>query len=239
MMERNQRAEPMTQKAACIKTLELSDSELEKINRYALKELCADEVFIFKVLACSNEVDRDMESFTIDAISQMAELYRGKTMIFDHQNTAGNQVARIYDTEVLTDETQKTTLGEPYTVLMLHVFLPRLEKNKELIAEIEAGIKKEVSVSCACGKRTCSICGSNKCEHRVGESYEGKICVRRLWDVKDAYEVSFVAVPSQRDAGTHKNSKDPAKTSGEESFEKSEKKLTLLEGFLKFYKNGG
>ena len=44
------------------------------------------------------------------------------------------------------------------------------EKNAELIAEIEGGIKKEVSVGCSAAKRSCSICGKDAglCEHERG-----------------------------------------------------------------------
>jgi hypothetical protein len=39
------------------------------------------------------------------------------------------------------------------------------------------------------------------CEHWNGREYEGKLCYFRLKEAKDAYEVSFVAVPAQPKAG--------------------------------------
>lgn len=215
---------------------------MSKINAYTLKEMSAEEVFVFKVIACSNEVDRDQESFTVNAMCQLAELYKGKTMILNHENRTENQIARIYDAEVVEDTTKTTVLNETYATLVLHIFLPRIEKNADLIAEIEAGIKKEVSVGCSTS-RTCSVCGEEahgcrhlQCGHKVGQEYDGKLCAVRLDNVTDAYEVSFVAVPAQRDAGTTK-AKETAPPSestpsdGEQATEKS-----IFNGFLKYLK---
>ena len=83
------------------------------------------------------------------------------------------------------------------------------EENASLITDIEAGIKKEVSVSCSMGKSTCSICGCDKrnsrCKHIAGNEYKGKTAFSILSDVRDAYEFSFVAVPAQREAGITKS----------------------------------
>ena len=80
--------------------------------------------------------------------------------------------------------------------------IKQAEKNAELIAEIEGGIKKEVSVGCSMGKSVCSICGAvDGCGHEKGQRYGGKLCFRELRQPLDAYEWSFVAVPAQRSAG--------------------------------------
>ena len=44
--------------------------------------------------------------------------------------------------------------------------------------------------------------------HIKGEKYDGKPCVGDLIDPTDAYEFSFVAVPSQRGAGVTKSAKN-------------------------------
>ena len=77
------------------------------------------------------------------------------------------------------------------------------------IDAIEAGILREVSVGVAVKTATCSICGTDKahgyCEHRPGKAYDGTLCTVELGDPADAYEVSFVAVPAQREAGVVKS----------------------------------
>ncbi len=120
-----------------------------------------------------------------------------------------DQSARIYAAEVVTDETRKTTDGENYTFIKAKAYMVRTEKNKDLIAEIDAGIKKETSVGCCVKDISCSVCGKNikteGCEHQKGRVYGGKLCCYLLSEPTDAYEWSFVAVPAQKNAGVIKS----------------------------------
>ena len=85
-------------------------------------------------------------------------------------------------------------------------YIRRGGANEELIADIEAGIKKEVSVGCAMGRAVCSVCGGEYgcCGHLKGECYDGQVCCAILKEPMDAYEFSFVAVPAQPHAGVLK-----------------------------------
>lgn len=98
--------------------------------------------------------------------------------------------------------------GRDYRALIGFAYMVRTEDNKSLIAEIEGGIKKEVSVGCSVAKRICSVCGADGakggCNHIKGRSYGGKLCYVELDEPLDAYEWSFVAVPAQRAAGVTK-----------------------------------
>lgn len=165
-------------------------------------------MYTFTVTLCDNDVDRDYEVFTADALKGLADLFLGKTGIFDHNPTAKNQSARIYKTWFEEDKERKTAFGEAYACLKARAYILRNEKNKSLIEEIEGGIKKEVSVSCNMKNMACSVCGKDmrlsSCEHRKGRIYGGKLCYGVLSDPADAYEWSFVAVPAQRSAGVTK-----------------------------------
>ena len=181
---------------------------LEKINRFTRRAFRDDELYAFPVTLCDNDIDRDIERFSDSALDKMKSLFIGKTGIFDHYPTSENQTARIYDTEVITDPTKTTKYGAPYKYLKGMAYMVRTDTNKDLIAEIDGGIKKEVSVGCSANNRICSICGCNKnetaCEHVKGKEYFGKTCHVILDDVTDAYEWSFVAVPAQINAGVTK-----------------------------------
>ena len=48
--------------------------QLQKINKMSRRILKAEEVFVFSVVLCDNEVDRDNERFAIDALNTMSEL---------------------------------------------------------------------------------------------------------------------------------------------------------------------
>ena len=63
-----------------------------------------------------------------------------------------------------------------------YAYLLRTQENESLIAEIEGGIKREVSVGCAVTRAECSICGSDmgRCAHEKGKRYGGRLCCARL-----------------------------------------------------------
>lgn len=180
---------------------EVSPEDMSEINSYTRRDLSPDEVYVFPVTLCDNQIDRDGERFTAGALSKLAELFVGKTGIFDHIPSGQNQTARIYETNVVVDASKPSTAdGEPYTALTAKAYMMRTSSNADLIKEIDAGIKKEVSISCAVKMRYCSICGEDAyhgCEHQKGRSYEGKVCCHVLDEPLDAYEWSFVAVPAQ------------------------------------------
>jgi hypothetical protein len=183
--------------------------ELSKINKYTRREFTADEIYTFSVVLCDNEIDRDNERFTTQALNKLSELFLGKTGIFNHSMQTQNQKARIYDCCVEEDDSRITKAGEKYCRLVAKAYLPKCDRNNDFILELESGIKKEVSVGCAVGSVSCSICGadlrSGGCHHIKGKSYNGKICCAVLSEPTDAYEWSFVAVPAQREAGVIKS----------------------------------
>lgn len=181
---------------------------MEHINRFTRKALTAEEVYTFPLVLCDNEIDRDLERFTTDALADLAALFIGKTGLFDHSMESRDQTARIFKAECITDPTRTTAAGETYTFIRAAAYMPRTEKNQSLIEEIDSGIKKEVSVGCAVADISCSVCGADirraPCGHRKGETYDGVLCHHILDTPTDAYEWSFVAVPAQRGAGVIK-----------------------------------
>lgn len=184
-------------------------TDMEKLNRFTRRTLTEEEVYLFDVILCDNDVDRDMERFSDTALEQMQKLFVGKTGIFDHNMRSGGQTARIYDTAVVTGSDKRTKDGRPYRSLRAKAYMVRTDSNADLIREIEGGIKKEVSVSCSAAKRVCSVCGADRtqavCVHVPGRTYDDKFCHIILDDVQDAYEWSFVAVPAQVGAGVTKH----------------------------------
>ncbi len=187
------------QKAAALTAAGTPDAaQLEKINAFARTPLTAEEVYVFSVRLCDDQPDRDGERFAAAALPELARLFRGKTGIADHDWSADRQVARIFDTAV--------EVQDGVTMIRAWAYCLRTEKNADLIREIDAGIKKEVSVGCAMKSAVCSICGApyGSCEHRKGQQYGQEVCCAVLSDPVDAYEFSFVAVPAQREAGVLK-----------------------------------
>ena len=199
-------------KSAEVQIQDVTDEDLKKINKFTLSPLKAEEVFTFKVVMGDNETDdRNYEPFNLNALKDLKKLYVGKTVIKDHRRSADNQVARIYDTELIS-EAKLTKAGEPYTRLVAKCYMVKTASNEDLITEIKAGIKKEVSTGCRPKKLICNICGTDNmktyCPHWGGREYEkdtGKTtCLMTIDGCKEAYELSLVAVPAQPRAGTTK-----------------------------------
>lgn len=172
--------------------------QLEAINAQAKAELTAEQVYAFSLRLCDDQVDRDMERFDTAALPVLAKMFIGKTGIVDHKWSSDSQVARIFAAEVVQEERCNYVKAWAY--------IRRGGNADEVIADIEAGIKKEVSVGCAMGRSVCSICGGDygQCGHQKGEYYDGQLCCVILKEPMDAYEFSFVAVPAQREAGVLK-----------------------------------
>lgn len=192
----------------CIEKSITTDEDMKKIHSFTRREMSPDELYVFNVDLCNNDVDRDYEKFSVDTLNQLAKLFVGRTGIFDHSMKSSDQTARIFDTFVHREEGKKTVDGEDFYTLKARAYMLNNDENRPLIESIDAGIKKEVSVSCSVGKEICSICSADRrksrCEHIKGRSYGNKLCYSTLVDATDAYEFSFVAVPAQREAGITK-----------------------------------
>ena len=175
-----------------------NEGQLAAINGQAKASLTKDQVYVFSLRLCDDQIDRDYERFDTGALPGLAKLFVGKTGVVDHRWSSDNQIARIFAAEVVRED------GVSY--IKAWAYIRRGGANDEIIADIEAGIKKEVSVGCAMGRAVCAVCGSEygTCGHLKGEAYDGQVCCAILQEPVDAYEFSFVAVPAQREAGVLK-----------------------------------
>ena len=173
-------------------------AQLEAINAQAKAEMTAEQVYVFSLRLCDDQVDRDYERFDTKALPGLAKLFIGKTGVVDHKWSSDAQVARIFATEVVQEDR--------VSYIKAWAYIRRGGHNDEIIADIEAGIKKEVSVGCAMGLAVCSVCGCEygSCGHQKGQHYDGQLCCAVLREPMDAYEFSFVAVPAQKEAGVLK-----------------------------------
>ena len=112
--------------------------QLERINALAKGSLSEEQVYVFSVRLCDDQVDRDFERFDTGALPELAKLFVGKSGIVDHKWSAGSQLARIFAAEVVEED------GVSY--IKAWAYIRRGGAGDEWIADIEAGIKKEVSV---------------------------------------------------------------------------------------------
>lgn len=172
------------------------NNDLALINSVAHKNYSAGEVYIFSVVLCDNDVDKDFEYFDSDALEKFAGMFVGVMGIYDSDPFKENQNPRIYRCRTEKLSTKQTAYGAEYVRLVADAYIPVSEANKNLIYAIDSGIKKEVSIGCGIGECSCSICGEDirisKCKHKKGKIYNGKICCGVLKSPTDVYEWSFV-----------------------------------------------
>ena len=209
-----------------------SAKQLEKINRLTKKAVTAEEVYVFSVRLCDDQVDRDDERFSESCIRELAALFIGKTGVMDHVWSAEKQVARIFDTEVLAENGATYLKGWAYML--------RGAETDGLIREIDGGIKKEVSIGCAVKRRMCSICGAEygACEHVKGETYGAERCAAVLCEAVDAYEFSFVAVPAQKQAGVLQKQTGGGVPVDEFALKKLQKEAELGKAYSRSWRRG-
>lgn len=178
-----------------------TDADMEKINKVSPHPLSADEVYIFGLRLCDNEIDLDFERFTSQSLERLAEMYIGKTgALIDCQ-----EVGRIFYTEVVREPERLTEAGDVYCWLKAYAYVVRTDATENLISEIKSGGQKEVSIGCSFNKCRCSICGKDiqTCEHIKGERYYlNELCFVDLEDPLDAYEWSFVVKPERQTDNT-------------------------------------
>lgn len=176
---------------------EPTPEQLALIHRQTKAALEPEELYVFSLRLCDDQPDRDDERFDTAALPPLAAMLVGKTGLCDHNWSAAEQVARIFDAAVEQQD------GVSY--IRAWAYLLRAHHG-QLIDEIEGGIRREVSIGCAMASRRCSICGApmGGCAHQKGQLYDGQRCVAVLSEPVDAYEFSFVAVPAQPQAGVMK-----------------------------------
>lgn len=173
----------------------ITKRDLELINQYSKKPLTEEDVYTFTVCLCNNEIDKDFECFSEASIHRLRDLFVGKPG-FIGSNFPSLQTARIYCCYTESNPSKKTSYGASYMALHAKAYIIKTDATAPIIAEIESGTKKEVSIACAVEELICSICGKNikkhQCEHTKGEVYDGKLCYGILHNPTDAYEWSFV-----------------------------------------------
>jgi len=172
----------------------VSAAELELISQAAGRSYKAEDVAIFEITLCDNEVDSSGEKFTTDALKGLSKLFIGKTGILDGDASKRSGTARIFSTELVTDDTRLTADGEPYSYIKAKAFSVKNADNKPLISSLRSGAKIETTVGCSVSNIICSVCGLNIkrgiCKHKKGVVYEGKKCVFHLTEPSVAYEFS-------------------------------------------------
>ena len=190
--------------------------EINKVNLHTVKNLEPDDIYVFQVELCDNDIDRVYDKMSDEFLEQVAKSASGLTGLKDHDWSSDNQLSRLYEASVEVDHNKTTQLGEPRKYVLGKAYT--LSKYKDYIDKINAGLLKECSISFESDGDTCSICGCPTCKneesiavcengHVAGHVYEGEVCYNNIQNLKDTLEWSLVSVPCQKNAGIKNKSK--------------------------------
>lgn len=175
----------------------VSDEELDIINMYHPHPLAREDIFVFSVVLCDNNIDKDYERFTVECLEKLSTMFLGKTGILETSFDSKNYTARIVSCKIEAVDDKRTILGDDYFRLVAKAYLPICEANKNIIASIENRTVTEVNIGCSVRSTVCSICGNDitscNCPHIKGEIYDDEYCCGLLIEPAEVYEFSLVA----------------------------------------------
>lgn len=173
----------------------LTDQELERINKYALRPLRREEVFVWRGEIVNGAIDRHLSRFPVPSLRTIARMLPGKPLLVSH-NHDQLPIGKFFGAEVQGD-------GDRAIVHAL-AYMVKTPELSSLISLIEGGVVSGTSIGFAFSRAECSICGGDfrTCSHTQGKEYDvnGKpqTCHYLMIDVTDVFEASLVSIPSQR-----------------------------------------
>jgi hypothetical protein len=168
-----------------------ADEITAAINRFALRPLGRDDVAVFTLDLCHNQVDRHHSRFPDEELAQINALVPGRPLMERH-DLRGSLPRGIFFRSRLHEAGSRLSVRPDVYVL-------RTAQNEHFIRSIEGGIYRETSIGFSFRTPECSICGRDlrACEHQPGRSYAGQHCHYIMRGVIEVIEGSVVSSGSQ------------------------------------------
>lgn len=179
------------QRGAVTGTGEKAGDRMEEVNRYALRPLQEEEVAVFTLDLCNNQVDRHHSRFPEEELERVSKLTPGRPLMERH-DMAGSLPRGTFFRSRLHREGERVSVRP-------EVYVLRSEGNRDFILNIEGGVYRETSIGFSFRRPECSICGRDLrvCAHVPGRSYGGKPCHFVMRGVMEVLEGSVVPAGSQ------------------------------------------
>ena len=150
-----------------------------------------EDYYVFKIILCNNDVDKDQDRFSIPALYQIRDMAIGKNGILDTMPSKENKsiIARIFDCSVEYDKGKTTIDGEPLLYVQAYAFLDKCISHGcgAIAQKIKDGFYNEVSIGC-------SIYESHKVglfDSELAPEYE----ITVIDSITDLYEWAIVQKP--------------------------------------------
>ncbi|RCX32072.1 hypothetical protein [Thioalbus denitrificans] len=208
---------------------EASSDQLEAINRLALAELAAEQVYVRTAYLGHNGIDRDREVLDDGLLDDFARTLPGKGLHLRHpggwNGDSGPGIGRWFEARVveMSLDEARAALREPglqfppgterAKLLEASSYLPRSGKNADLILDIDAGVAGDQSLGFTASDRTAI------------QNPAGDTIAYRLLGPGEALEASLVWLGAQPGARFHKGAPRPTA----EDHEMSEEQMKALQ----------
>lgn len=183
---------------------QISEKDLERINKYTRKDLTKDDIYAFEVILCNNQIDKDFEMISTDCLYDLRKISIGSTGILTE-----NKTAKIFDSycRAAFDNDGKAIVN-----LKAKAYIP-----KTCIEETELKnilTNQKIGIGFAVKNKICSICRNNFdfCGHHKGQKYDNRLCYAILYSPTDFYEWAVVSKSNDEKSKTHEVSEMKTKT---------------------------
>jgi len=190
---------------------EVSEEDLALINeRFALRPLRADELYVRRLAVCNDRYDRTWERFPAAYLERFAATLPGKALLAHHDHRRF-PLGRFFKAAVETAPPAEPG-GEPVRWLYGWAYLLNTPANEEVRAQIDAGIYSHVSIGFRWADLACDLCGRSlataECGHVPGRDYDGRRCTATYSGdaaEAEAVEASVVTLGAQYGAAIMKS----------------------------------
>ena len=161
------------------------------VNHFALRPLSEEEVAVFTLDLCNNQVDRHFSRFPEEELERVNALTPGRPLMERH-DLAGSLPRGTFFRSRLHREGGRVSVRP-------EVYVLRSAGNRDFILNIEGGVYRETSIGFSFRRPECSVCGKDlrACAHVPGRTYGGKACHFVMRDVLEVIEGSVVPAGSQ------------------------------------------
>jgi hypothetical protein len=166
-------------------------ADLAAVNQYALKPQGAEDVAIFQMDLCNDQVDRHFSRFPKEELAKINGMVPGRPLMERHDMRGSLPRGTFFRSGIHEEGGVMSVRPEVYVL--------RTKENEEFIRQIEGGVYRETSIGFVFERPECAVCGKDMrvCEHIAGRMYEGKQCHYLMRNVVDVIEGSVVGAGSQ------------------------------------------
>lgn len=174
--------------------LRAPETDLDAVNRFALRPLTHEEFAAFTMDLCHNQIDRHFSRFPEKELEKINQLVPGRPLMERHDVKGSLPRGTFFRSDLHRD-------GERLSVRP-DVYVLRTKDNEDFILNIEGGVYRETSIGFSFQTPECSMCRKDlrACDHVPGRTYGDHLCHYVMRNVLEVIEGSVVPTGSQ---GTH------------------------------------